>query len=68
MLENIINKTRIGIVAAAISIFGCRTIQTSYPLADRIKQEELYPCGGDGNPNLYCDDTYVYPLVVFKVK
>ena len=71
MLENIIKKTKIGLTTAVLTlgICGCATTNTKYPLAEKLKQyDKLYECGGDNNRNLYCDDTYVYPLVVVKFK
>ena len=69
MLENIINKTKIGLVAAAVSfsLYGCGTTRTSYPLANKIgKLNQIQYC--DEEPYLYCDDKFVYPVMVVKFK
>lgn len=70
MIENIINKTKIGFAAItlSLSLYGCASIRATYPLAERIsKSNRFYQCDED-KEGLYCDEYNVYPIVLVKFK
>jgi len=65
------NKTKIGLVSAVmvLSLYGCATTKTSYPLADKARKlNQVQYCDGDDNRHLYCDDKFVYPAVVVEFR
>ena len=69
MLENIINKTKIGFVAATLclGLYGCASTRINYPLVEKFDNSKFYQCD-ENNPNLYCDDQNVYPVVLVKFR
>lgn len=62
----ILTEFRLGL-AAVICLSGCSAVETSYPLAEKIKDvSKLQYC--DSKRHLYCDDGFVYPIVVVKFR
>ena len=67
MLENLVNKTKIGILAFGIglSAYGCKTMQVEYPVMQPNVRPLVSQCDDDfNNRNLYCDRNFIYPVVV----
>ena len=71
MLENIINKTKLGVVAVgmALSLYGCETMQVESPVTQYPSRPMMSQCDDDfNNRNLYCDRNFIYPIVQLRFK
>ena len=71
MLEKKLTGIKRGLTAVvtALSFYGCSTMDTSYPLAGKVKGfDQINYCDGDDGRHLYCDDKFIYPAVVVEFK
>ncbi len=70
MLENILSRTKVGILAVgmALSVYGCKTMQVEYPVTQHPSRHLVSQCDDFNNRNVYCDRNFIYPIVQLRFK